>query len=777
MLEPAWLMNPEYRDQCVDFVNNKYKPATQNMNGQPEPTDVYWSYVGTTAANKTQKKYISLTPGYYTMMLVVKTQAANVRLSVSQVDFNGLSLKHEFPRRDRTTFEGHTWDADTGNRTWRSWLFRVAKDKCHPIKGTVDLEVCLELAEGSEEAARAQVGLLARTSTPQDNGPSLRTKQVFLHEAHLFFEEASRVEKNIVRRHHRCGMSVHELETYMYQTHVDIIPGESSWSSLLMALHARRKEEDERAGYSDLLKEYYSYIDKQLEGFVGVEKIRQRLEGWADEAESTVRKAKKKQIKPVQDYAGGIILAGPAGTGKTTAAKIIRDCLHKFGFISNANWVQMNNFQAHYSNQVVEQFKEKLATEAAGGVWFVDEAYQLVAPKDQSSAGVAKLILAQMLIVMDPAENTSNRLEERVTFIFAGYEPEMLGTTLGVRLDEQIYKDSFIGGNEGLERRCAIRIILEAYSDDDLAEIVMIQCQKPSMRIKQNDTNIYTFQVEDDEMHARIASALNQASKTVKGKEQRKKEGISVAEAILNSLYAVVLKIRKNIHQQEIKNANNNEDYPIIPEAVMLQALTNALKGIGEGDLFPTIEPRYLKSEDDQELSAAECGYAHAQARVESTNSADNSSSEDDAGTDASQMSAKVAPARANSGHRASAQEKVAVMNKVAVQVNQRSEERKEDMTQLVVEQQKNLRAVKEAQQLLQIDADKLLQAQRVQTNDAKTALVIAEESIRHLEQDITDLRKRGKAGPTPEVWANVTRPTVDRVRMQALPTYMTNQP
>ncbi|KAL4987922.1 P-loop containing nucleoside triphosphate hydrolase protein [Aspergillus falconensis] len=157
----------------------------------------------------------------------------------------------------------------------------------------------------------------------------------------------------------------------------------------------------------------------------------------------------KKQGRDLKSERFNIVLQGNPGTGKTTVARLYARFLHSMGvlpssYVKETSGVKLATQGAHY---IKRKLKLMVSRDDQGGVLFVDEAYQLVAPYvDGAGRPVLDVILTAM-------ENHIGNL----VVIFVGYKDEM---------------EAFFEHNPGLTSRIPCTINFADFTNAELWKIL-----------------------------------------------------------------------------------------------------------------------------------------------------------------------------------------------------------------------------------------------------------------------------------------------------------------
>ena len=148
------------------------------------------------------------------------------------------------------------------------------------------------------------------------------------------------------------------------------------------------------------------------------------------------------------------VFTGNPGTGKTTVARILGRAFRALGVLERANFVETDRsgLVAKYEGQTAAK-TNKLIDSAAGGILFIDEAYQLNQGENDQYGAEA---VAPLLKRREDARGT-------MVVIIAGYKEEM---------------KKFMAINSGLESRFNRTIEFPDYSAKELAEIYRSMAKK-----------------------------------------------------------------------------------------------------------------------------------------------------------------------------------------------------------------------------------------------------------------------------------------------------------
>lgn len=149
---------------------------------------------------------------------------------------------------------------------------------------------------------------------------------------------------------------------------------------------------------------------------------------------------------------------GPAGTGKTSVARIMSSILYDLKIIRKNQVVEVNgtDLMGQYLGYTAKRTK-RIIEAAKGGVLFVDEAYTL----SSGNNSYADEALGELVKAMED-------YKDDLVVIFAGYGPEM---------------SSFLEQNSGMKSRIKSYIYFSNYSPEELGEIFASMAKKANFTV------------------------------------------------------------------------------------------------------------------------------------------------------------------------------------------------------------------------------------------------------------------------------------------------------
>ncbi|KAI1436113.1 P-loop containing nucleoside triphosphate hydrolase protein [Xylaria sp. CBS 124048] len=210
----------------------------------------------------------------------------------------------------------------------------------------------------------------------------------------------------------------------------------------------------------------------------------------------------------------GTSLLGNPGTGKTTVARLYGKFLSSMGVIPGSHFEETTGSRlAHDGIQGAQAVIDTLLKKG-GGVFFLDEAYQIVSSSSLGGSQVLDFLLAEI-------ENQTGK----IVFVFAGYRKQM---------------EAFFAHNPGIPSRIPIRLDFQDYEDGELLRIMQHALHKKySGRMK--------VQGGEGGLYMRIASR-----RIGRG---RGREGFGNAREVHNVLSILLRRQADRLHQSRRRGA------------------------------------------------------------------------------------------------------------------------------------------------------------------------------------------------------------------------------
>ncbi|OTA58433.1 P-loop containing nucleoside triphosphate hydrolase protein [Hypoxylon sp. EC38] len=197
-------------------------------------------------------------------------------------------------------------------------------------------------------------------------------------------------------------------------------------------------------------KEYENASNEALDSLfkmIGLESVKREFLTIKARIDTALR-----QGADIKDQRLGAALLGNPGTGKTTVARLYAKFLSSVGAIPGDHFVETTGSRlAHDGVQGCQALIDQILN-AGGGVFFLDEAYQLVSGSSMGGSQVLDFLLAEI-------EN----LTGKVVFVFAGYRKQM---------------ENFFAHNPGIPSRIPIEMDFQDYEDDELLRILNFKLRK-----------------------------------------------------------------------------------------------------------------------------------------------------------------------------------------------------------------------------------------------------------------------------------------------------------
>ncbi|KAI0442324.1 P-loop containing nucleoside triphosphate hydrolase protein [Xylaria telfairii] len=174
---------------------------------------------------------------------------------------------------------------------------------------------------------------------------------------------------------------------------------------------------------------------------IGLENVKKEFLTIKARVDTTVRQG----VDLKGDRFGAALLGNP-GTGKTTVARLYGKFLSSMGVIPGSHFEETTGSRlAHDGIQGAQALLDNLL-QNGGGVFFLDEAYQIVSSSSIGGSQVLDFLLAEI-------ENHTGR----IVFVFAGYRKQM---------------EAFFAHNPGIPSRIPICLDFQDYEDNELLQIM-----------------------------------------------------------------------------------------------------------------------------------------------------------------------------------------------------------------------------------------------------------------------------------------------------------------
>jgi tetratricopeptide (TPR) repeat protein len=188
---------------------------------------------------------------------------------------------------------------------------------------------------------------------------------------------------------------------------------------------------------------------RRLDSLIGLSPVKTQVRSLA--AQLRVATARRSQGLPTRTHARHYVFTGPAGTGKTTVARILGQILHGLGYIEKPDVREVHRVDLVGQYLGATAIKTNAVVDSAlGGVLFIDEAYSLV--NHGYSGGRDAFGEEALQTLLKRAEDERDRL----VIILAGYPNEM---------------EELLRTNPGLASRFTTRVHFPSYASADLVEI------------------------------------------------------------------------------------------------------------------------------------------------------------------------------------------------------------------------------------------------------------------------------------------------------------------
>ncbi|KAK7937255.1 ATPase [Apiospora aurea] len=201
----------------------------------------------------------------------------------------------------------------------------------------------------------------------------------------------------------------------------------------------------------------------ELMGMIGLEDVKTQFLEIKSEVDTKVRQG----VDFSKQRFGSQLLGNP-GTGKTTVARMYARFLTSLGVLPGSNFeettgAKLANIGVNGCQKLVDNMLN-----SGGGVFFIDEAYQLTSGNSSGGGAVLDYLLAEV-------EN----LTGKIVFLLAGYDKQM---------------ESFLAHNPGLPSRFPTQMKFADYTDKELLDILKLKIDNhynKQMKCEDGPTGLY----------------------------------------------------------------------------------------------------------------------------------------------------------------------------------------------------------------------------------------------------------------------------------------------
>lgn len=353
------------------------------------------------------------------------------------------------------------------------------------MTGSLNEEAVGRICEGQEEQLK--------TRAKKQLGYDLTIEESFRKYA-LSCTSRGRALKGVISAYEDAlrALSEFRLENDDYEGNSVSLASDEDGLKIVTGGKRYRMDDYIQAGYSGEL----DAVEKELEGIVGLTKIKDYIHGLKEYYE--VQKRRREEGLKAGELNRHMIFTGNPGTGKTTIARIVSRYLKAIGILSGGQLVEVSrgDLVGRYVGHTAPLVNQVIKS-AIGGVLFIDEAYSLYRG-DEDSFGLEAIDT----LVKGIEDNRDNLI-----VILAGYSKEM---------------EDFLEANSGLKSRFPNIIDFPDYKGEELLAIAHITAGSKGYSIEP--------EAEKPLLDFFNATQLNNAREAGNGRLVRNK----IEEAILN---------------------------------------------------------------------------------------------------------------------------------------------------------------------------------------------------------------------------------------------------
>lgn len=216
-------------------------------------------------------------------------------------------------------------------------------------------------------------------------------------------------------------------------------------------------------------------LKAELQSYIGLSSVKREVENLINTV--TVHNMRKEHGLPIVDMSLHMVFSGNPGTGKTMIARLMARVYKCLNILSKGQLIEVDRsgLVAGYIGQTAIKTSEAIER-AKGGVLFIDEAYALTS-KSENDFGFEAV--DTLLKAME-----DNR--EDLIVIVAGYDGLM---------------DEFVHSNPGLESRFNRFLHFADYSQEELFEVLMLQCKKGCYELDKGAKEAVREYIREESVH------------------------------------------------------------------------------------------------------------------------------------------------------------------------------------------------------------------------------------------------------------------------------------
>lgn len=197
--------------------------------------------------------------------------------------------------------------------------------------------------------------------------------------------------------------------------------------------------------------------EDDLNKLIGLDNVKEKIDEMQARYEFELKDRKKN--KKNQDNGQHMVFFGPAGTGKTTVARIVTGLLYKYRYIKYNQYIEIDGNFLKSGTPANSAIKTRVVIKhAIGKVLFIDEAYALMQDDDGLSV-IATLI----------KEMEDNR--GKFIVILAGYKEEM---------------KQLLSANTGFSSRINNYLYFSDYDQNDLNKILIFMAGEKGFAVNED---------------------------------------------------------------------------------------------------------------------------------------------------------------------------------------------------------------------------------------------------------------------------------------------------